>query len=49
MTVEAEGHIILWSGVVVTITEMSTWTPERIYAFFDGIAQMIMAAGKVKP
>lgn len=44
MSEEIEGLAVLHVDVGVTVSEMATWTPERITAFFDGIAKVRAAA-----
>jgi hypothetical protein len=42
------GQLNFGVSVRVDMAEMSTWTPERIAAFFSGIAQVLAAKGKVE-
>lgn len=40
MTTETEGVTHLHVDISVTLADMATWSPERIAAFFDGIARI---------
>lgn len=41
---DTEGRLQTITQLVVPIKEMQAWSPERITAFFDGIAQAIRAS-----
>ena len=41
-----QGKTQLYYDFRVDMKEMTTWSPERIKQFFDGIAKMVEAAGK---
>ncbi len=44
MTVESDGLVRLHVDLSVTLAEMRTWRPERIAAFFDGLAKVQAAS-----
>ena len=44
MGVEVDGGFVAMNDFRVSVAEMASWEPERIYAFFEGIATMVIAA-----
>jgi hypothetical protein len=42
--VDSDGVVHLYVDLTVTLAEMKTWQPERIWAFFDGLAKVRTAA-----
>lgn len=48
-TADPEGAIRLHVHEVISPRELATWSPERITAFFAGIAQVIEAVGQRAP
>ena len=45
---QPEGLVQFAVSVRVDMSELSTWSPDRIAAFFGGIAQVLAAKGKVE-
>jgi hypothetical protein len=43
-TVEEDGVVYLHVDLSVTLEEMKTWRPERITAFFEGLAKIRTAS-----
>ena len=44
MKVSADGIVALHVSIKIDVNEMKNWTPERITALFDGMAQVRNAA-----
>jgi hypothetical protein len=45
---DAAGVVQFNISVKVDMTEFATWTPERIAAFFAGVAAVLAAKGKME-
>lgn len=43
-----EGKVQFFVNINVDITEISRWSPDRIAAFFTGLAQVLAAKGSIE-